>query len=292
MSYSHADRAWADRVRLHLAVLQRLGLVDVWSDQRIRIGSKWETAIDRALGEAKIAVLIVTPNFHASDFIWDKEMPKIEAHMKEGLIVYPLIARPCAWQLEPSLARLQAWPGDDRALSEGNESDIDFDLSRFVYELAKELLVALPAETASVLATTEWPQGRSTGIPAKAEPVEVWEGAYDPDRQVRLTITRDSSNRIQGQLEYKDEDTITLVTGETLTQWNPADKPWSEVCDRGNSRRSSAAITFREVEYQKHGRSIEFGGEYHVLQTGNRLAGAWFKNGQKFGQIALVKQNR
>src|ERR1041384_710793 len=177
VSYSHADRDWAERLRVHLAVLQRRGLIDLWSDRRIRMGSDWKADIDRALTEARIAVLLVSPNFLASEFIWKHEISMIVDHMANGMKAFPLIARPCAWQLEPILARLQARPLDDRALSQGSEANIDFDLSRFVYELASELETAGEAEEASNAEEEGSAAGQLQRAPRRAA-LEGWEGAY------------------------------------------------------------------------------------------------------------------
>jgi TIR domain-containing protein len=96
-------------------VLARRGLVDVWSDARIRAGADWQKAIDTALSSAKVAVLRVSPAFLASEFIWEREMPRIVAHLAQGMEALPLIVRPCAWTLEDDLVQLQAWPTDGRA---------------------------------------------------------------------------------------------------------------------------------------------------------------------------------
>ncbi|PYQ54407.1 MAG: hypothetical protein DMF53_29590, partial [Acidobacteria bacterium] len=75
MSYSHQDREWLERLSLHLAVLERGALVYVWSDTRIAIGANWEEEIEKSLGGSKAAILLISPSFLASDFIWNKEMP-------------------------------------------------------------------------------------------------------------------------------------------------------------------------------------------------------------------------
>jgi predicted nucleotide-binding protein len=85
ISYSHKDRSWLGRLTEQLAVLQRRGLVDIWSDELIEVGGAWESAIEMALSGAKIAVLLISPSFLASEYIWRKEMPKIEAHADQGM---------------------------------------------------------------------------------------------------------------------------------------------------------------------------------------------------------------
>src|SRR4051812_42584795 len=103
VSYSHSDRPWGARFLEHLAPLERRGLLDVWSDFQIEVGAEWERAIEEALGAARAAVLLVTPSFLSSPYIWAKEVPRLLAHAEQGMELLPLVARPCAWRLEPAL---------------------------------------------------------------------------------------------------------------------------------------------------------------------------------------------
>jgi hypothetical protein len=98
VSYSHKDREWLETLRAHLAVLKRQQLIDMWSDTRIVVGTDWEKEIDTAMQDAKVAVLLITPAFLASEYIWakDREMDIIWAHREQGMKVLPLITKPCA----------------------------------------------------------------------------------------------------------------------------------------------------------------------------------------------------
>jgi len=40
ISYSHNDKKWLDRLLIHLKPLSRDYDIDVWSDKKIRTGSK------------------------------------------------------------------------------------------------------------------------------------------------------------------------------------------------------------------------------------------------------------
>jgi hypothetical protein len=118
ISYSHEDEKWLDRLRVFLKPLVREGQIDLWSDKRIAPGSKWKTEIDIALNKATVAVLLVSANFLASDFIAEAELPDLLAAAEErGLIVLPVIVGPSQFANIQELSKFQAVNSPDRPLT-------------------------------------------------------------------------------------------------------------------------------------------------------------------------------
>jgi hypothetical protein len=117
ISYSHKDESFKNELVTMLIGLQRRGIVDTWQDCRIEPGDEWNKAIQNAMNECDLALLLVSPDYIASRFIQEEEQPKFLQRRKEmQLCVIPIIVRPCTWESEPVLKDLQALPKDGKAV--------------------------------------------------------------------------------------------------------------------------------------------------------------------------------
>ena len=137
ISYSHKDEDWKDRLVSHLGVLQHESLFDLWDDRRIGAGEDWYREIQVAMNKASVEILLVSANYLTSNFILSKEVPRLlELRVKEGIRVFPIVVKPCAWKQVKWLSRMNLRPKDGKPLSGGNEHQIDTDLAAIAEEVA------------------------------------------------------------------------------------------------------------------------------------------------------------
>jgi hypothetical protein len=124
ISYSRSDSKWLERIRIHLKPLEREGRIDLWDDTKIEAGAVWRDDIAKALDMAKVAVLLVTADFLASEFIVENELPPLlAAAAKDGLVIIPVIVSPSRYANTEELGKFQAINPPSRPLSAMSKSE-------------------------------------------------------------------------------------------------------------------------------------------------------------------------
>lgn len=124
ISYAHTDKAYYDRLMIHLKVLKNyVGGIDDWSDQRIKTGQRWKEEIEKALREADIAILLVSTDFLASDFIRNNELPPILHKVASANTkIMSILIKPSMF-LDFDLAEFQAVNDAQKTLADMNEAE-------------------------------------------------------------------------------------------------------------------------------------------------------------------------
>ncbi len=116
-SYAHEDVDYCKQLETHVSALSRQGLISLWHDQQILPGSSWVHTIDAHLETASIIVLLISADFIASNYCYEREMRRALArHEANEARVIPIVVRPCEWQQLP-LGSLQVLPGDGKPVS-------------------------------------------------------------------------------------------------------------------------------------------------------------------------------
>jgi internalin A len=137
ISYSHKDAHHLERLKTYLKPLLRESSLRVWDDTQIKPGDKWKEEIERAIAQARVAVLLVSEHFLASDFIAGEELPKLlAAAQDEGARILPIILSPSVFRFTP-LFQFQSINPPSRplsAMSEHEQGETWVRLAEQIYE--------------------------------------------------------------------------------------------------------------------------------------------------------------
>jgi hypothetical protein len=130
ISYSHheEEKPYFDEIKRQLATLKAYGLTDVhiWDDTQIRAGDDWLVEIKKGLAKAKVGVLLVSPNFLASKFIGEKEVPALlEAVQNDNGKIMSVIVRKTLFEKHPILGKYQSVNPPSKPLNTLSEPEKD-----------------------------------------------------------------------------------------------------------------------------------------------------------------------
>jgi hypothetical protein len=82
ISYSHADQSWKNQLITHLTPWN----IGEWSDSDIEVGARWAEHLLQILDSCQYAILLLSPDYLASDFIRKHELPKIVLRAETGSV--------------------------------------------------------------------------------------------------------------------------------------------------------------------------------------------------------------
>lgn len=128
LSCAPEDELLRTNLEKHLSPLERSGKAVIWHTGKLRGGDLILHTVEEQLRLADVILLLITPDFLASDVLHDAQLqPALARSEAEGARVVPILAKPCAWRTGV-LARLEPlpknrtpiimWPYPDEAWTE------------------------------------------------------------------------------------------------------------------------------------------------------------------------------
>ena len=135
--YSYAptpkDEVLRGELEKHLVGLQRKGLIESWSRRDIVAGKHQQEEINTHLEQASVILLLISPDFLASDYHYSTEMMRsMEWHSAGDARVIPILLRPVYLEDEP-FTHLASLPTNGRPISMWRNRDAAF------ADIAKEI---------------------------------------------------------------------------------------------------------------------------------------------------------
>jgi internalin A len=122
VSYAQLDEKWRMKLKPNLELLQREGLIEIWSDHQIVAGAKWDDEIKAKLESADLYLFLMSTHLLNSDYVREAELPaalKRYDEKKAGLV--PVIVQRCSW--EKYLGDIEGLPTGGRPVSDWRPYD-------------------------------------------------------------------------------------------------------------------------------------------------------------------------
>lgn len=275
ISSVEVDRAWREKLCTHLQPLQRRRLIDVFDESKVTPGDDRLAAIREELSRAVVILLLVSPDYFASDEHCDIHMPLALARRDHAHVI-PIPLSPCGWKNEP-IGALQQLPrsGQYVALDE---------TGKVLAEIAEELRVLLEGEGRSVdkRERSELFAAGREDLLARVERVCLLKGAKGARRMrgpspfdAFLDVTTEDGDLIQQHpivaIEQGVDEALVRQLVDGLRRQYPPDGP-QPVMVYGGPRADSAVVQFAKrarvqlQHFDDYARLIDFS-EYLRRQT-------------------------
>jgi len=199
-SYSHADEDLRDQLEKQLAMLKRQGVIETWHDRRIGAGQELGQVIDDHINSDDIILLLVSPDFIASDYCYDIEMKRaMERHEAGEAIVIPVILRACDWHHAP-FGKLLGTPKDGKPVTQWPDRDEAFlQVARSVRDAAGRI------SGSQAPATVKNPSPKAT--------------VRQSDASQSITSPRSSNLRLSKTFTQRDKDHFKAETFEYIARY-------------------------------------------------------------------------
>lgn len=176
-------------------MLKRQGLISTWHDRRIGAGDHLDHEISQQMEDADVILLLVSSDFLASDYCYDKEMTRaLERHQNGEAKVVPVILRACDWQNAP-FGQLMATPTDGKPITKWADRD----------EALLEVSKAIRQAVATFSAVGQPPEFKS--VPGRH------------DDRAEVDQPRSSNLRIKKEFTERDRDRFKVETFDYIARF-------------------------------------------------------------------------
>lgn len=147
--YTHEDEWLRKELEKQFSVLVQQNLAIIWHEGKIAGGTEWKQAITMHIQTAQIILLLLSPDFIASEHYFDITLA-LQRHTRKEARVVPIILRSVDWQLTP-LRDLKVLPTNRVPVTLWQDRDqawlhIVQMVSRIVAEIGETLFASHDAE--------------------------------------------------------------------------------------------------------------------------------------------------
>jgi hypothetical protein len=146
ISYSHKDRPWLDYVRSFFEPLATHWNLQIWDDEKLRIGDDWRGDVYSAVDACRVFIVLVSRYALASKFIANEEVGRVLKRPKGEVQLCPIVVTPYFSKPLPWLDQPNRRPPDNKALSELPDPARDREMAT-IAEQIDAIITAIPVKS-------------------------------------------------------------------------------------------------------------------------------------------------
>ncbi|MEH2003728.1 tetratricopeptide repeat protein [Nostoc sp.] len=230
ISYHQKDEELREELEMHLATLLREQTITSWHKREIIAGQEFEDEINKHLKQAGLILLLVSPDFIASDYHWTVEVTRaLEQNAAGKARVIPVLLRPVDWD-NPPIDKLSPLPSNRKPIKSWTDRD----------EAFLEVVKGIRQEVARLVASSNYSPPKDSS--ANQEPIAL-ESSVDnapsqPGNQVETDLTLELPLSI-AELTYGTEKKIALEDGSITVTVPSGFSPGKKLRIRGKGKLNS-----------------------------------------------------
>jgi len=149
ISYHHKDSEYLEQLLTHLSILTRTKSANIFYDKAISAGESRSKEIKVNLEKADLILMLISPDYLASDFIYNQEIQlAFDKEAESGTYVIPIILRPTNWISIDWLRKRQVLPqGGNPISSFENKDEAYYQITNSINDVIKGISKsALPVD--------------------------------------------------------------------------------------------------------------------------------------------------
>ncbi|GER89772.1 hypothetical protein KDW_39340 [Dictyobacter vulcani] len=159
-SYASEDEKYFQTLQTHLSMLQRQHFISTWNDNQIKAGMHRRQTIDDHLENAAVILLLISPDFLASDYCYNFVMRRaLQRGANREAQIVPILVRPCDWSPAP-FAELQCFPRNGKPITlwENHDlawNDVTAGVRQIITDLYMDNAIAQPGQETTAIPTPD-----------------------------------------------------------------------------------------------------------------------------------------
>ncbi|OYE03748.1 tetratricopeptide repeat protein [Nostoc sp. 'Peltigera membranacea cyanobiont' 232] len=227
ISYHQKDEELREELEKHLATLVREQTITSWHNGKTVAGQESQNEINKYLKRAGLILLLVSPDFIASDSHWTLEVTRaLEQNAAGKARVIPVLLRPTDWD-NPPIDKLSPLPSNRKPITKWDDRD----------EAFLEVVKGIRQEVERLVASSNYlpPKDSSANQkPLALKPVTD-NAPSQPGNQVETDLTLELPLSI-AELTYGTEKKIALDDGSITVTVPSGFSPGKKLRIRGKGK--------------------------------------------------------